>query len=111
MAQAPAGAPASPRSCAQDSAPIDLHHLYLEQVACGFTRDLKLYAHQAQDLATHLRGITAIASVLIASGHCDAMEIGPWMQHGLFEAIGALSHNATAKLESINDRAHKEQLQ
>lgn len=110
MALAPLGAPA-PTPDADESAPLDLHDLYIHQEACGYTRDLKLRAHQVQTLMGRLRGIHAINAVLIASSDDNTLNLGQWLRHGLVEAANALVWVAANDLDDINERARKEQMQ
>ena len=104
------GAPA-PTPDADESAPLDLHALYHQQEACGYTRALTLSAHQVQNLMGHLRGIHAINAVLIASSDDSSLQLGQWLRCGLVEAANALAWAASNDLDTISERAHKEQMQ
>ena len=106
----------SPKNAAQasvsvsdESAPLNLHHLYQQQAACGYTRDLVLRAHQVQDLVSRLRGINAITAVLIAGDDTEQLHLGDWLRAGLTEAVGALAWDMTEHLERINERACKQE--
>ncbi len=110
MALASLGAPA-PTPCAQESAPLDLHALYHQQSACGYTRNLTLRATQAQQLTASLRGITAITAVLMAESDDETLHLGNWLRAGLVEAVHSLAWSASNDLERINEHTHKDQLQ
>lgn len=85
---------------------IDLHDVYMEQLACGYDRDLLLPGYSAQSIASRLRSINAITAVLIA-GDGQCADLGDWMRGGLLEAINALTEDATNILERVNNRVHK----
>lgn len=96
-------------SVSEESAPLDLHRLYQQQAACGYTRDLVLNATQVQDLVTRLRGINAITAVLIAGDNTEQLHLGDWLRAGLTEAISALTWDMANDLERINERARKQE--
>ncbi len=89
--------------------PLDLHDLYRTQAACGYTRDLTLYASQVQRITARLRGVTAISSVLLAASDDDALQLSEWLQFGLIEAVNALASDAFREIESTNEHAAKRQ--
>lgn len=85
--------------------PLDLHHQYLQQAAAGYTRDVMLSSHAMQSITRSLRGINAIAAVLIAGDETETLRLGDWLRGGLIEAVNALSWNMAEDLERANDRA------
>lgn len=111
MAPAHPGAAAPISPCAHDGAPLNLHALYRQQSACGYTRSLTLHAAQAQQLTASLRGINAITAVLMAESDDETLHLGNWLRAGLVEAVHSIAWSATNDLERINEHAHKEQLQ
>lgn len=90
-----------------EPAPLDLHSLYQQQAACGYTRDLVLHATQVQSLNASLRGINAVVAVLVAADDAEQIGISDWMRSGLTEAIRALSWGMTKELESANEHARE----
>ena len=91
-----------------ESAPLDLHGLYRNQAACGYTRDLTLRSHIVQSITARLRGISTITAVLIASDNTEMLHLGDWLRAGLTEAISALASDAQDDIERINNQAQKE---
>ena len=85
---------------------VDLHEEANRSHACGFEHDLKMHAWEAAKVAARLRGISAITTVLRAEDG-DAVVLGGGIRHGLFEAIDALSNDASDKLHAVNYRAAK----
>lgn len=87
-----------------EDAPLDMRTLYREQATCGYDRDLKLHAYEAERVMARLRGINAVTATLIA---CESNEVrlGDWMRSGLLEAIHALTADAERFIELANDRA------
>lgn len=101
MALAPTGAHAP----TGDTPPLDLHALYQQQSACGYTYSLTLPPHSAAGIAARLRGINAAACVLIAANDGELLDIGAFIRAGLAEAINALADDAASILEHHNERA------
>lgn len=105
--------PASPCAPAHSTAnsgepvPLSLHHLYHQQAAAGYSYDLTLHSHQVQKITANLRGINAIAAVLIAGDDGEQLELGAYLRGGLIEAISALSWDLTNRIERDNERAAK----
>lgn len=95
-------------SVPDESAPIDLHRLYQQQAACGYTRDLLLSCSTVQGITARLRGISAITAVLIAADDSESLCLGAWLSAGLIEAVHALASDAHCDIERINNRAAKE---
>lgn len=85
--------------------PLNLHALYQQQAACGYTRDLVLRSTTAQGITARLRGISAITSILLASSDSETLHLGEWLQHGLIEAVSALAQDAHYDLEQVNESA------
>lgn len=106
MAPASLGAPAPTYP---GDTPIDLHALYQQNAACGYTHPIELRPHHAQSIAMHLRGIQGVASVLVAASDSEMIELSAWMRAGLIEAITALADSATTTLDSLNERAAQAQ--
>lgn len=112
MALSSSCAPAPAFSFEQQAAhseigPIDLHALYLQQSACGYTRDMALPAYTAEKLAGRLRGISVITNLLLAASDTEIVKLGDSMHFGLIEAMSHLAADASADLEIANDRAAK----
>ncbi len=95
-------------STTQEDDRLDLHAVYRDQMQCGYTRDLVLPSHGAATLAGRLRGIKAVGSVLLAGEGLD-VNLGEWLRSGLLEAVLHLTDDAYSDLESLNERAAKEQ--
>ena len=72
--------------------PLNLHAIYRQNRACGF------------DVATELRAISALSAVLLTTGGPE-VELGPYLQHGLVDAIRFLASDAMDDLEHANERA------
>lgn len=104
------GAAAPRAACAQESTALDLHAQYLQQSACSYSQPLALHAHQAQQLAASLRGITAITAVLMAEEE-DVLHLGNWLRAGLIDAVHTMARSATDELEAIHEHARREALQ
>lgn len=104
---------ASIGASAPTPAQLDLHRIYREQVACGYTHTLTLSPQQAQSLAARLRGIAAITGVLIAAStdYEDAPTLGNWLQGGLLDALGSLAFDAQDDLELASELAAAQQTQ
>lgn len=106
-------APTSPATSAthddQQAAPLDLHGLYHQQAACGFTRSIVLDPFCVQSLASRLRGISAIGAVLIAATDTETLDIGDYLRGGLLDALRRLTADAHRDLELANDRAAKQE--
>lgn len=88
--------------------PLDLHDVYRAQAACGYTRDLTLRSHQVQHITGRLRGIHAVAAVLVMGESLDAT-LGAYLRSGLIEAIHAMSLDGIGEIDSINSHAGKAQ--
>ncbi len=63
-----------------------------------------MHNHEAAGMASRLRGISAIAQVLLVESP-DVMTMCPNMRAGLLEAIDALAVDASKYLERANIRA------
>ena len=84
--------------------PLNLHAIYRQNRACGFDVATELRHHEAEGLAGRLRAISALSAVLLTTGGPE-VEIGPYLQHGLVDAIRFLASDAMDDLEHANDRA------
>lgn len=91
-----------------EQSPLDLHDLYHQQEAAGYSRDLTLPSHVVQSLAQSLRGINAVTAVLIA-GDNETLRLGDWLRGGLIEAANALSWSMSNDLERANEHAARAQ--
>lgn len=89
----------------QQAAPFDLHAMYRQQAACGYTRSLLLMPRNVESIASRLRGISAIGAVLTAANDDESLVIGEWMRGGLLDALRHLAADAHADLERANERA------
>lgn len=86
---------------------MDMHAMYREQAAAGYTRDLTLRASEVQAVTARLRGMEAISAVLIAGLDNEALKLGAWMRGGLVEAMHALAADAYQVLERNDTSAQK----
>ena len=84
--------------------PLNLHAIYRQNRACGFDVATELRHHEAEGLAGRLRAISALSAVLLTTGGPE-VELGPYLQHGLVDAIRFLASDAMDDLEHANDRA------
>ncbi len=83
---------------------LDLHHEWKLNHDCGFSSDLDLHNHEVANMASRLRGISAIAQVLLVESP-GVMTMGDNMRAGLLDAIDALAVDANEYLERANIRA------
>lgn len=83
---------------------LDLHHEWKLNHDCGFSSDLDLHNHEVANMASRLRGISAIAQVLLVESP-GVMTMGANMRAGLLDAIDALAVDANEYLERANIRA------
>lgn len=105
-----AQAAAQAEPCPQhQSQAVNVHDLFLEMSACGYTHSLTLSDTEAKGIASRLRGISAVSALLIAGGDEDSLELGDWMRSGLLEALHALADDAGSFLSRSNTRAQKGQ--
>ena len=84
--------------------PLNLHAIYRQNRACGFDVATELRHHEAEGLAGRLRAISALSAVLLTTGGPE-VELGPYLQHGLVDAIRFLASDAMDDLEHANERA------
>ena len=84
--------------------PLNLHAIYRQNRACGFDVATELRHHEAEGLAGRLRAISALSAVLLTTSGPE-VELGPYLQHGLVDAIRFLASDAMDDLEHANDRA------
>ena len=84
--------------------PLNLHAIYRQNRACGFDVATELRHHEAEGLAGRLRAISALSAVLLMTGGPE-VDLGPYLQHGLVDAIRFLASDAMDDLEHANDRA------
>ena len=87
------------------SAPLDLHGLYQQQKACGYTRSLLLTPSTVQNIAARLRSISAIGAVLAAGTDEELLAVGNFIQGGLIDAINILACDASYELERADEHA------
>lgn len=87
--------------------PINLHELYRLQTDIGYDRSLTLPPHVLQDLAVHLRGISAVAAVLTAATDEETINLSSWMNSGLLDAVRTLTEGASDILYRADERARK----
>ena len=95
---------AQPAPAENELRPLDLHGLYRQQAACGYTHGINLSSHQAQAIAARLRGITAITSLFIAATDSEALTLGEWLRGGLVEAVHTLAWDVSRDMEEANNR-------
>ncbi len=92
-----------------DPPPFYLHAAAHANTVAGFTHNLRLQSHQAAHLARSLRGIEAVARVLVAETGEDysdtALVLGDYLRSGLVEAIVTMSANAGELLDTLNEQA------
>ena len=84
--------------------PLNLHAIYRQNRARGFDVATELRHHEAEGLAGRLRAISALSAVLLTTGGPE-VELGPYLQHGLVDAIRFLASDAMDDLEHANERA------
>ena len=84
--------------------PLNLHAIYRQNRACGFDVATELRHHEAEGLAGRLRAISALSAVLLTTSGPE-VELGPYLQHGLVDAIRFLASDAMDDLEHANERA------
>ena len=84
--------------------PLNLHAIYRQNRACGFDVATELRHHEAEGLAGRLRAISALSAVLLTTGGPE-VDLGPYLQHGLVDAIRFLASDAMDDLEHANERA------
>ena len=84
--------------------PLNLHAIYRQNRACGFDVATELRHHEAEGLAGRLRAISALSAVLLMTGGPE-VDLGPYLQHGLVDAIRFLASDAMDDLEHANERA------
>lgn len=88
---------------------FNLHTAAHANTVAGFTSPLRLQSHQAAQLASSLRGMEAIARVLVAVTGEDcsdtALIVGDYLRSGLLEAIVSMAANAGEMLETLNNQA------
>ena len=89
-----------------DESPVDLHHEYSLNAHCGYTRDLKLPACEAQSVAARLRGANAVTAILMTEG-TENVSLGGYLRGGLLDALHCLIGDAMVALEHANDEASK----
>lgn len=82
---------------------LDLHHEWKLNHDCGFSSDLDLHNHEVANMASRLRGISAIARVLLTENP-DVLILGANIRAGLIEAIDALAIDTNEVLELANVR-------
>lgn len=83
---------------------LDLHSEWKLNHDCGLDNDLDLHNHEVANMASRLRGISAIAQVLLVESP-GVMTMGDNMRAGLLDAIDALAVDANEYLERANIRA------
>lgn len=87
-----------------DEQPFDMHREYQLNADCGYTRDLKLPACEAQSVAARLRGANAVTAILIAEG-AENVSLGGYLRGGLLDALNCLIGDAITTLEQANNEA------
>lgn len=90
-----------------DPLPIDLHSVYLRTKAAGYTYDLTLSACAVQGITGRMRGVEAIAALLLATSNEDNFKTSEYMRAGLVEALYHLTSDAHSVLERGNEHAEK----
>lgn len=89
----------------QQAAPLDLHELCRVRSAAGYTRNLELLPYMAENIASRLRGISAISTLFAASNNEENFILDCWLRGGLIDALACLAMDASHELERANDRA------
>lgn len=91
----------------KDDSPLDLHAEYQLIQECGFANALELNVREAQDIAARVRGISALAAVLLATECTNLCNLGKPMRFGTLEALHILAGDVESKLHQANNRAHE----
>ena len=81
--------------------PLDLHELYMQEVFSGFERAVIFQPFDAQTMVQRLRGIEAIAAVLLAAGDSNQLHLAPCLVGGLATAAHALARDAVNALDEL----------
>lgn len=80
---------------------LDLHELYMQEAFSGFERAVIFQPFDAQTMVQRLRGIEAIAAVLLAAGDGNQLHLAPCLVGGLATAAHALARDAVNALEEL----------
>lgn len=73
--------------------------------ACVLPRNLELLPYMAENIASRLRGISAISTLFAASNNEENCVLDCWLRGGLIDALACLAMDASHELERANDRA------
>ncbi len=90
---------------AAQSTAFNLQDKFTLCAAAGYDRGLALHPQQVQSIAARLRGISAIAAVLMVAGDPEDMQLGDRIHMGLVEAIEALTSDAASVLDRADEHA------
>ena len=90
-----------------DDQPLDIHDVYRQHKACGFTRDLSLTQWEAQAKNKRLYGLSAVSALLIGANDDESFKLGAWIEGGLHSALHALAEDAQDVLHRANEKAAK----